>query len=332
MSIQTDDPARPSGEGGGALGIARILGRQTWIWAYVGALAMWALVTVVVGRGLIGTITEAALVASFYFLAGSGQMFVIALGNGNIDLSIPYTMTVSGVVAVDLMNGSNGGLVPGLLVGLAVGIAVGVVNLLVIRVLRVEPIIGTLAVGFILQTLALRLTQAISPPSPSPVLASFTVAKIAGIPVLPLLLLAVTLLLGAVARRSLFGRSIQAYGQSAEAAVLARLPVTRTIGGCYALSGLFAAVSGVLLAAYSGGAALDASAPFLLGSIAVVVLGGTSIAGGEMSFLGVWGGALFLTLISTAVAGVGLSAAWQDIAEGVVIIIALTLRRGTSDL
>jgi ribose/xylose/arabinose/galactoside ABC-type transport system permease subunit len=62
------------------------------------------------------------------------------------------------------------------------------------------------------------------------------------------------------------------------------------------------------------------------------VLGGSSIAGGEISLAGVWGGALFLTLISTAVTALGLSASWQDIVEGLVIILALSLqgRRGNT--
>lgn len=304
----------------------------SWGWSYLGAIAMWLVVTIGVGRGGTGTLVEAAIVGSFYFVAGSGQMFVIALGNGNVDLSIPYVMTVSGVVAVDVMNGTNGPMVPGLLLGIAVGLAAGMINAFVVRVLRVEPIIGTLAVGFILDSVAIRLTDAISPPQPSPDLTSFTVMKVAGVPVMPVVFVAAAVLLALVAGRSLFGWGVTGYGQRAEAAILAKLPVRRAITGAYLLSGLFAGLAGVLLAAFSGGASLDASQPFLLGSIAVVVLGGSSIAGGEISFAGVWGGALFLTLISTAVTALGLSASWQDIVEGLVIILALSIqgRRGNT--
>jgi ribose transport system permease protein len=300
--------------------------RLSWGWSYLGAVAMWLVVTIGVGRGGTGTLVEAAMVGSFYFVAGSGQMFVIALGNGNVDLSIPYTMTVSGVVAVDVMNGTNVGMVPGLLLGLAVGLAVGMINVFVVRVIRVEPIIGTLAVGFILESVAVRLTNAIFPPQPSPDLTSFTVMKVVGVPVMPVVFVAAAVLLALVSGRSLFGWGVTGYGQRAEAAILAKLPVRLAIAGAYLLSGLFAGLAGVLFAAYSGGASLDASAPFLLGSIAVVVLGGSSIAGGEMSFAGVWGGALFLTLISTAVTALGLSASWQDIVEGFVIVLALSIQ------
>ena len=97
-------------------------------------------------------------------------------------------------------------------------------------------------------------------------------------------------------------------GQSERAAYLAGIPTRRITTIVYVVSSLLAAVTGLLLAAYSGGAALDMSSDFLLMSIAVVVIGGTSITGGRASTVGIWGGALFLYLISTMLNVLGLGA------------------------
>jgi ribose transport system permease protein len=115
-----------------------------------------------------------------------------------------------------------------------------------------------------------------------------------------------------------FGRYIYSVGASRRASSLSGLPVRRTIVAAYALSGLSAAFGGVLLAGYSGQAYLGMGDNYLLPSIAVVVIGGTSILGGKGSYVQTVAGALLITVIDSSLITLGQSG--QDILYGSVIL------------
>jgi ribose transport system permease protein len=105
---------------------------------------------------------------------------------------------------------------------------------------------------------------------------------------------------------------------------LADVATTWVIARAYLASGVLAAIGGVLLGAYTG-VALGMGDAYLLTSIIIVVLGGSLIAGGRSNIPGIWGGALFLSLLVTLLNVLQLSAAYQDIAEGAVIIAVLAI-------
>jgi ribose transport system permease protein len=129
-------------------------------------------------------------------------------------------------------------------------------------------------------------------------------------------------------RRTIFGRSVLAVGQNPRAARLAGLNVNRTLGGVYVISGVLAGVAGMLLAAYSGGASLNMGEDYLLMSIAVVVLGGTSIAGGSAAVAGVWGAATLLDLVVTMLNVMRVQAGVRYLVTGCIIIAVLALAKG----
>ena len=143
---------------------------------------------------------------------------------------------------------------------------------------------------------------------PPEVLADFTVSKIAGIPSLGLLVLAVAILMHVLLHHTIYGRSVIAVGQNPQAAKLAGIPVERTRFTTYVMCAVFAASCGFFLAGFSGGAALNMGEEYLLMSIAVVVIGGTSVAGGFANIPGLWGAALFMFLLVTMLNTLGLSA------------------------
>ena len=132
--------------------IAR-LSRKPWIWSWIAAFAVWFATILVTGGASTFGLSQAALTfAAFSIIVGIGQMFVITLGPGNIDLSVPATMTLAGTVALKLMDVDNGMILPGLLVAVAIGVAVGVGNYALIKALRIPPIIATLSMSFIVQS------------------------------------------------------------------------------------------------------------------------------------------------------------------------------------
>lgn len=307
------------------------LGAREWGFAWLGALAVWlATLVAASGQGGFATLVAGLSFSVFFVLVATGQMFVIASGPGNVDLSIPATVTLGGGVAMKLMAGSDLLILPGLVAAIATGVAVGGFNYGLIRVLRMPPIIATLAASFIVQSIAVWYGRGllIKPP---PALEAFTFLKLAGIPVMALGAGLVTLGMAVVLRRTLYGRAVLAIGQNPRAADLAGLDVERTRFLTYALCGGLAGLTGALFAGFSGGAALDMGTQFLLSSIAVVVIGGTSVAGGRANLPGLWGAAMFMFLLVTMLNAMGVSTGVRQLLTGVLIILVIALAGGQDE-
>lgn len=305
--------------------VLRTLRTQRWIWSFAGAALMWG--GIVVGghwQGAGATLVAAFGFATFYVIVGLGEMLVISAGSGNIDLSIPSVMTLAGYLSIGVTHGEDSRLALGVLTALGVGGAAGVANVILIRALRIPPMIATLAAGFVMQSMSIAYAKGVIT-KPAPLLVELSFARVAGLPVMALAVVAVSALLALVLARSVFGRSILAVGQSQRAAYLAGIRVSMVTNAVYILSALLAAIAGLLLAAYSGGAELDMSADFLLMALAVVVLGGTSIAGGRASVAGVWGASLFLYLTVAMLDVFGLSVGIRYVVTGLIIIGVLAL-------
>lgn len=167
----------------------RDVGVAKWLWSYAGAILVF-IVIMAVSHDAVGTLTASASSASFFMLVGIGQMLVITLGPGNIDLSIPYTIGLAGFVAMKLMNAANNKIAFGLVAGLVVGAAVGAFNFALIRLIRVPPMIATLASGFIVQTVSIVLFRGLQIKPPTS-LSTFVARKFGIIPLLFLLVLAI---------------------------------------------------------------------------------------------------------------------------------------------
>ncbi len=306
------------------------LDRNPWVWSFVGAAIVWLLTSATVeGRGALATLAVALQFATFFVIVGLGQTLVISAGAGNIDLSIPAVMTLAGYLGTGLMHGSDAGLLAGVATAIGIGLAAGIANVALIQGLLIPPMIGTLAAGFVIQSVAIAYSSG-STAKPAPALVRFTAARVFGVPVIALVFIAVAVLAATGLRRSVFGRSVLAVGQNPRAAYLAGLKVNRTLAGVYVISALLAGIAGLLLAAYSGGASLNMGEDYLLMSIAVVVLGGTSIAGGQAAVAGVWGAAVLLDLVVTMLNVMRVAAGWRYLVTGVIIIGVLAVARRRS--
>lgn len=306
----------------------RDLIRKPWIWAYLGALAVWLATLVFTGGTGGGGLLSAALTfGTFFVIVGIGQMFVITLGPGNIDLSIPANMTLAGTVAMKIMDGSDAMIPVGLAAALVVGLGVGIFNYGLIRVLRIPPIIATLSASFIFQSAAIWYNRGlrIKPPE---ALGDFTTAKFLGFPAIALAAVVLACMMTIVLDRTVFGRSVIAIGQNNRAARLAGVATEWVKFATYIQCAVLAAFCGYLLAGFSGGAALNMGSDYLLNSIAVVVIGGTSVAGGFSNVPGLWGAALFLFLLVAMLNTFGLDAGYRLILTGVIIISVIVIAGG----
>jgi len=296
----------------------REIAAAKWLWSYAGAILVFIVITSV-SHDAVGTLTASASFASFFMLVGIGQMLVITLGPGNIDLSIPYTIGLAGFVAMKLMNTANNEILLGVLAGLLVGGAAGAFNFGLIRLIRVPPMIATLASGFIVQTLSIVLFRGLQIKPPA-ALSSFVAMKLGILPVLFLLAFAIAVVMHFVLTRSRFGRYIHAIGQNTKAASLAAINVNANKFATYVLCGVFAGLTGVLLSAFGGGATLGMGHEYLLNSIAVPVIGGSSIAGGNSNVPGIIGASLFLLLILYLLDILGIAVGLRYILTGIIIL------------
>lgn len=301
---------------------------QPWIWSFIAMIAVWlATITFTGGQGAGEILTAALSFATFTIVIGLGQMMVITTGPGNVDLSIPATITLAGVVAMKIMDTDNARLLVGIVAALGASFVVGLFNYGLIRLLRIPPIIATLSSSFLILSTAISYGRGIRI-KPPPMLADFATTRLFGVPLLAIFVLLLSIGMALLLKRTLYGRTVLAIGQNPRAARLAGLNVDLTRFATYLLSALLAGVTGIVLSGFSGGAALNMGEGFLLASIAVVVIGGTSVAGGRANVPGIWGAALFIYLLDTMLNTFGASAGIRLIMTGVIIIAVITIAGG----
>jgi ribose transport system permease protein len=307
------------------------LASQRWIWSFLAATIVWLTTIIYTGGQGAGEILTAALsFATFSIIVGLGQMMVITSGPGNVDLSIPATITLSGVVAMKIMDTDSARLLIGIVVALGAAMLVGVFNYALIRLLRIPPIIATLSASFLVLSAAISYGRGIRI-KPPPQLAEFATTRIFGIPIAAIFVLLLSILIAVILKRTLYGRSLSAVGQNMRAAWLAGLKGDLTRFMTYVISAFLAGVCGILLSGFSGGAALNMGEEFLLASIAVVVIGGTSVAGGRANVPGIWGAALFMYLLVTMLNTFGASAGIRLVLTGLIIIAVIVIAGGENE-
>ncbi len=296
-----------------------------WVWSLAGVLILWAIMSTITDRFSLSSLSGVAVSASFLTIVALGQMFVITSGSGNIDLSVASVLTLSAYTGVVVIGGQNARLLPGVFAVAAIGFLVGAANAALVVVCRLPAMIGTLATGYILATATLFANRAIKTFAISPILHFIGANRVAGVPVMMLIALAAVAACVYVLNRTVFGRTLTAVGQNQRAAHLAGVRARRVVAASFVISAMLAAFGGLLLSAYVGGAFLEMGIPYLLHSIAAVVLGGSLVMGGSSTAVGTMFGGVLLVLIVATMQIAGLPPGAQDIVEGFVVIGVLAL-------
>lgn len=312
--------------------IRHFITQKVWIWAYIAAATAFLATTLISGGTGAGSLLYATMTfASFAAIVGIGQMFVITLGPGNVDLSIPASMTLAATLSLKFMETDSALVIPGILIAIGVGIGCGLFNFALILLLRIPPIIATLSSSFLFQSLAIWSNRGlrIKPPEP---LADFTTGGFLGIPNVAIVAIILAVIAWFILERAIAGRWVSAIGQNLRAAQLSGVPINAVRFSVYVGSAVLASLAGFLLANFSGGANLNMGTEYMLMSIAVVVIGGSSIAGGNSNIPGVWGAALFMFLVVSMLNSYGLGAGVRLILTGIIIVavVVLASKRGYS--
>lgn len=264
-------------------------------------------------------------IASFLGIMAAGAMPVILLGQ--IDLSVPWTLTGAAILTTTV-----GGLedpfwralaIPA---GLAFGALVGLINGFVVARLRIPSMVWTLAVNAMLLGGAVFWTGGHKPRGQAPEIATtLALGHTLHIPNAFLAWLTVSAGMVFLLRRTVFGRYLYAIGNNERAVFLAGARVGRVVIGAFVLAGTLSALAGQLLAGYANQAYQGMGNPYLMPTIAAVVVGGTSILGGRGSYAGTFAGALFITLLLSVLSVLQLPEAVRQILFGLIIMAMLVI-------
>lgn len=270
---------------------------------------------------LFGTAAFAMIVA----IASAGQ--TLAVIQGGIDLSVPNTITLSALTFLSAVDSL--GAIGALVAAIAAGALVGVLNGTIIAKLELSPIVTTIAMNGFLFGVVL-LTFDFSQLTEIPAFAhDITAAKIgflgADVAAVVPLGLALLLALQALLSWTGWGRALFLVGAAPDVARLAGQPVDRIRIVAYALSGALAAFAGIVIVGFYAQTSTGMGAPYLLGSVAAVVVGGASIFGGRGSMIGTLGGALVLGQVATLVAVANLGVNIQQLIYGLIILAVVAL-------
>jgi ribose transport system permease protein len=257
--------------------------------------------------------------ASVVAILAFGQTFVIV--TAGIDLSVGSVAALSAMVAA--FTGQSWGMPPmvALLFGLLTGLAAGMASGAATAYGKLPPFIATLAMLSVARGLTLVVSNGI--PIPTPSVVTWLGGSVGPIPMPVVVLLVMGAIGWFILNRLSIGRAMYAVGGNLEAARLSGIPVKRVLVTVYALSGIFAAVAGLVLSGRLASAQPQAATGYELDSNAAVVIGGASLAGGVGRISGTLIGALVLAVIRNGLNLLNVSAFWQQVIIGLVIAVAV---------
>ncbi|WP_328864684.1 ABC transporter permease/substrate-binding protein [Streptomyces sp. NBC_00304] len=323
--MATDTHPRKAGAGAAGPGLRRLLLDNGALTALVVLLLAMSLLSgdFLTTQNLLNVGVQAAVTAILAF----GVTFVIV--SAGIDLSVGSVAALSATVLAWSATSAGMPVVLAVLLAVATGIACGFVNGALVAYGKLPSFIATLAMLSIARGLSLVISQG------SPIAFPDSVSTLGDtlggwLPVPVLVMIAMGLITALVLARTYLGRSMYAIGGNEEAARLSGLRVKKQKLAIYALSGLFAAVAGIVLASRLTSAQPQAAQGYELDAIAAVVIGGASLAGGVGKASGTLIGALILAVLRNGLNLMSVSAFWQQVVIGVVIALAVlldTLRR-----
>lgn len=240
-------------------------------------------------------------VASFLGVIASGSMLVILLGH--IDLSIPWTISIGGMMATAAAGflGPELGVPLAIPFGILCGVAVGLVNGIGVAYLRAPSMIFTLGMNAVAQGLMVYHTGGFAPQDRATVfMREVAVGRlIPGVPNPLLIWIVVGVATAVLLTRTTLGRQIYAIGNKERAVFLSGIDTRRVLVVCFAISGAAAALGGVLLAGWANRSYQAMGDPYLLPTIAAIVLGGTNVLGGRGTYLGTVAGVILITLLQS---------------------------------
>lgn len=297
----------------------KIIDKNPFIWPLLGTLVLWILIGIISNKFTLNQLLVCAKLATFAIILALGQMTVVTSGDGAIDLSQQYILTLSAYVSCSLMNVN---VFLGLIAAIGVGTVCGLANGLINVYLKVPAMITTLAMGYIIFTVIL-----IGAPHmntlPNAAFVKFINANIVGIPMLTVICVIAAALLAVLLYKTKYGKNLHAVGQNKAAARYSGIPVGKVVIHAFAIGGALCGLAGALCGAFIGGAFQDMGSTYFLPSIAAAFVGGTAASGGKSNVLGVCFGALMMSFMTMFLNAANLAPGVQKLILGTFLVLIL---------
>lgn len=298
------------------------ISKNVWIWSFLGTLLLWVGVSILQSQFSLSYLISAASTSCFLCLIALGQMIVMTSGDGAIDLSSQYV--VSMIPYLMQFFSAHLGLWGALAVSLAICAFVGLVNGLINIYLKVPAMITTLATGYIVFSVTLMLSKTIAG-VPDPLIKHIAQSgTFLGIPWRIIIIAVVGTLLWLLLYKTKYGWDLHAVGQNRVAAKMSGVRVNRTVILAFILGAVLCGISGVLINGYIGLGGQDVGTTYIMPCIIAAVVGGTGLAGGKSSVVGVILASLMWTLLNAFLNLTWLPIPYQNLLKGMILVVVLT--------
>lgn len=260
---------------------------------------------------------------SMFGILSVGMTFVIV--SGGIDLSVGSIIALVCVITANMVN--DHGIIPAILVALLVGALVGLINGVGIAYGKLQPFIMTLGTMYMASGAASIYTNG------TPISIKGNFSKIGNsmlfntnpLPAIYFIVILIAAYL--VMRNTRFGRHVYSIGSNKEATRLAGVDVKKVTLSVYILSGVLAAVTGIIFAAQMASGSPVAGEGYEMNAITAAVVGGTSMSGGKGNLLGTFLGAVIMGILSNIMNLCGVSSYWQTVLTGLILVVAILVRK-----
>lgn len=260
---------------------------------------------------------------SMFGILSVGMTFVIV--SGGIDLSVGSIIALVCVITANMVN--DHGIIPAILVALLVGALVGLINGVGIAYGKLQPFIMTLGTMYMASGAASIYTNG------TPISIKGNFSKIGNsmlfntIPLPAIYFIVILIAAYLVMRNTRFGRHVYSIGSNKEATRLAGVDVKKVTLSVYILSGVLAAVTGIIFAAQMASGSPVAGEGYEMNAITAAVVGGTSMSGGKGNLLGTFLGAVIMGILSNIMNLCGVSSCWQTVLTGLILVVAILVRK-----
>ncbi|GLS31215.1 ribose transport system permease protein [Mesorhizobium albiziae] len=264
------------------------------------------------------------IVAALLGIVAAGQNLVILGGREGIDLSVGGVVSLSAIIAGNLMNGMDSGIPLAVLGCVAAGALFGLFNGLGVTLLRIPPLVMTLGMLGVLQGLLVVIRQGIPSGRAAPALSNFVSQPfLFGLPGIIWLWIVIGVVMAWLLGRTVFGHRIYAIGSNEQAAFMAGVPVKLVRIALFVLSGVFAAIAGICLLGYSGSSFANVGEQYMLPSIIAVVFGGTPLSGGKGGYTGTMAGAVLLVILQSILTTVNIDESGRQMVFGATLLVLM---------
>lgn len=271
-------------------------------------------------------IANILIMASLLGFAASGQTLVVLSGNDGLDLSVGGVMSLGAVVSYMLMNGENANFFKALILTIVVGGIVGLFNAAGIVLAKIPALVMTLAVSNALTSVQQLLTGGNPKGSPAPIASKIATSRAAAfLPWLAVIWIVLIVGMRLLLSRSTYGKQLYAVGSNEMAAGLSGIQVKKIRICTYVFCGILSAFAGFWLCAYNGVIYVNAGSSYVMPSVAAVVIGGTSVAGGKGDYLGTVVGTIILTIVNSLLVMMDMNEAGKYMMNGLILLVLLVI-------